>query len=227
MVDGLVRGQGMFKNIKRKLRQIVRTFPGAIELLPRYNKAAVFNDDSDVNFLKQKDWQENLFVDGNDYEKNLTKKFKQNLLKAKEDLAVLDKWIESLNNEDKKKILVVVRDEFETTQAVRVDESNKNEVNLRYAAKSKQGDGVVPHASACYYCKELLTLAIEDSFWYDDDSHAFVMTEERVQHLVSWFFDDTQKFDYTLPGNTVRKVKSLSLVKDSRTNLSCYEIEKV
>ncbi len=65
MVTAFIKGQGMFKNIKKKLREIVRTFPGAIELLPRYKNAALFKDDSAVDFFNKDHWQKGIITPGN------------------------------------------------------------------------------------------------------------------------------------------------------------------
>ena len=143
----------------------------------------------------------------------------------KKDVSDLDTWMDGLSMEERKRVLVIVRDEFETEQAMRVDETNRNTVDIRGAKISKQGDSVVPHASSCIYYNELLTLAIEDSFRYDDDSHAFVMTEERVQDLVGWFFS-SEPFDYRIPGNSIREVIGLEKKLDDATNLWHYEIVK-
>lgn len=231
MIKALIMGQGWFKNIKRKLREIVRTFPGAIELLPRYEQAALFKDDTPVDFFNKDHWQEGILKplhSSNPYIKRLTEKFLKNLEQAKNDVADLDQWMDGLTEEDKKRMLIIVRDEFKTDQAMRADEThatNKNEVDIRNAVVTRHGDGVVPHASSCVYYNDVLTLAIENSFRYDDDSHAFVMTEERVQDLVGWFFGpDT--FDYRIPGNSIRRVKGFNKVQDTKTGLWHYEIVK-
>jgi len=235
MVDAVIRGQGLFKNVKKKLRQIVRTFPGAIELFPTYKHAAVFNSGDQVDFYNKDHWQENILRalsdSGDTYGKRLAKKFVQNINKAKKDLDDLDKWIKKLKKGDEERILIVVRDEFKTDQAIRVNENDtntnsKNSVDFRGALVTKHGDGVVPHASSCIYFDPILTLAIEDSWKYDDDSHAFFMTEERVQQLVSWFFNDKEKFDYKIPGNSIKKVTNLSMRTDNKTKLTHWVISK-
>ena len=89
----------------------------------------------------------------------------------------------------------------------------------------KQGDSVVPNASSCVYHKKILTLALEKALRYDDDRHAFVMTEERVQHLVSWFFG-SDVFDYRIPGGSIKAVTKLETVLDKNTGLSYWKIGK-
>lgn len=208
MVDAFITGQGWF-NMKKRTRQVVKTFPGAIELLPRYKHAAVFEDGEVVDFFNIKHWQTNVTSSSNKEIGRLNKRFKENLLLTKSKLEDLDKWQEKLTSTEKNRILVIVRDEFKTLQAVKVkrkDGGVGNVVDFRYGLKNDEGDKVVAHASSCCYCKDFETLAVEDAFRYDDDSHAFFLTEERVQLLVSWFFDDSRNLDHHIPGNSVKKV---------------------
>lgn len=228
MVEAFVNGQGWFR-MKKRTREIVKSFPGAIELLPRYKHAAMFKDDTDVDFLNIEHWQSNLIYSSNPDRQRLNKKFKANLAKANEDLSDLDKWKDKLSDDEKGRILVIVRDEFKTLQSVRVnedlDDGISNVVDIRNGIVEEQGDKVVAHGSSCCYCKEITTLAVEDSVRYDDDSHAFFMTEERLQMLVSWFFDDTQEFKYNIPGNSIKKVNSLK-PSVAANGLKYFSIEK-
>ena len=228
MINGLIKGQGIFKNIKRKLREVVRTFPGAIELIPRYKDAALFKDGTSVDFFNRDHWQEGItkpLSGNNPYQKRLAEKFVKNLAQAKVDVSDLDTWMDELSDAEKKRILVIVRDEIKTDQAMRVDENDKNAVNIDGATATKHGDSVVPHASSCIYHNEILTLAITNSFKYDDDSHAFVMKEERVQDLVGWFFG-SDTFDYRIPGNSIKVVTGLHRNQDKTNHLWHYEITK-
>jgi len=228
MINGLIKGQGIFRNVKRKLREIVRTFPGAIELIPRYKDAALFKDGTPVDFFNKDHWQEGIIkplTGNNPYQKRLAEKFVKNLTQAKLDISDLDTWKDELSEGEKKRILVIVRDEFETDQAMWVDENDKNTVDIDGATVTNHGDSVVPHASSCIYHDEILTLAIENSFRYDDDSHAFVMTEERVQDLVGWFFG-SDTFDYRIPGNSIKAVTGLNRKPYKDTGLFHYEITK-
>ncbi|MEP5611174.1 MAG: hypothetical protein ABJP45_02935 [Cyclobacteriaceae bacterium] len=228
-VDTLLRGQGYFKNIKKKLREVMRTFPGALELLPNYENAALFTDDTPVDFFNKDHWQKNLTASlgsANAYAHRLAEKFINNLNRAKEDLKELDQWIENITAEEKERILVVVRDEFKSFQAVRVHENQENFIDLKNSVKTESGDGVVPHISSCCYLDEIRTLAIEDSLWYDDDSHAFVMTEERVQNLASWFLDSSRPFDPKIPGGSIKEVSGFKKVRDGETGLWHYQITK-
>jgi uncharacterized alpha/beta hydrolase family protein len=231
MVDAIIRGQGMFRNVKKKLREIVRTFPGALELFPTYPDAAVFKNGKSVDFYNKDHWQESVIRPlkdtGDTYGKRLAKKFAQNIKQAKKDLADLDKWMDNLTDDDKKRMLIIVRDEFKTDQAVKVDEDDtnmKNSIDFRKAFSTKQGDGVVPHASSCCYFDVIQTLAVEDSWRYDDDSHAFFMTEERVQQLVSWYFNEKETFDYHIPGNSIKKVTGL--VPKTKKSFKHWKITK-
>jgi len=228
-VDTLLRGQGYFKNIKKKLREIMRTFPGALELLPTYENAALFKDDTQVDFFDKDHWQKNMtssLRSPNKYTHRLAEKFINNLARAKEDLKELDHWIEDLTVEEKSRMLVVVRDEFKSFQSVRVHEDQENFIDLKNSVRTESGDGIVPHISSCCYLDEIRTLAIEDSLWYDDDRHAFVMTEERVQNLASWFLDSSQPFNPKIPGGSIKEVSGLKKVLDNKTGLSHYEITK-
>ncbi len=233
MVDAVIRGQGLFKNVKSKLRQIVQTFPGAIELFPRYQHAAVFNNGEGVDFYNKDHWQENIIKGLNNpagsYANRLANKFVKNIAKAKQDLLDLDKWMDKLSQKEKERMLIIVRDEFKTEQAIRVNEDDKktkNSIVFRKALVTKHGDGVVPHASSCCYYKSIQTLAIEDSWRFDDDSHAFFMTEERVQQLVSWYFNDSEEFDFRIPGNSIKKVVKLSKRTKKSSGLTHWIITK-
>lgn len=229
MITALIKGQGLFKNIKKKLREIVRTFPRAIELLPRYESAAVFNSNDQVDFYNKDHWQHGITTkinSPNEYQRKLAKKVISNLKECAKNVNDLDTWMDGLSDAERKRMIVIVRDEFETDQAIRVDETDgMNTADLRGAVKSDHGDGVVPHASSCCYHDKLLTLAIEDSLRYDDDSHAFFMTEERVQDLVGWFFEEGP-FDYHIPGNSIRRVKDMVKVLDETTKLYHHKIVK-
>ncbi|RLD53105.1 MAG: hypothetical protein DRJ05_16870 [Bacteroidetes bacterium] len=231
MVDAVIRGQGLFKNVKKKLRQIVRTFPGAVELFPTYEYAAVFNNGQAVDFYNKDHWQAGIMRALQDtketYEKRLAEKFVLNIEKAKKDMSDLENWMKDLSVEDRKRLLIIVRDEFKTDQAVKVNEEDpvtKNSIDFREALVTEDGDGVVTHASSCCYHDSILTLAIEDSWRFDDDSHAFFMTEERVQQLVSWYFNDKETFDYHIPGNSIKRVTGLK--KKTKKSLNYWKITK-
>lgn len=235
MINAMIKGQGMFKGVKKKLREIVRTFPGAIELIPRYKYAAMFDDETPVDFFNKDDWQGGIISIGSSDEKRrrLSEKFLKNLKQGLKDVNDLDTWLDELDEDQRKRMLVIVRDEFKTDQAMRVIRSEEqggmtltNTVEIDKALVSKQGDGVVPHASSCCYHNEMLTLAIEDSIRYDDDSHAFFMTEERVQDLVGWFFDDNEEFNFRIPGNSIKRVVKVKTKLDRSSKLREHVIEK-
>jgi hypothetical protein len=217
----------MIKNIKRKTRYLIKTFPGALELLPRYKKVAEFDNGDSVDFLNKDHWQKNMLEPLKEttqsWEARVAEKFVNNLEIAKRNLQDLDLWIDELSEEEKSRMLVVVRDEFKTLQAIRALGDKRN-LDFRGALEENQGDGIVPHASSCYYHDEILTLAIEGSIRYDDDSHAFFMTEERVQLLVSWFFDESTNFDYRIPGNSIKRVKDMR--KISKKGQTYHKITK-
>jgi hypothetical protein len=58
IASALLIGEGWFPNVKAKIRKLIRTFPGALELLPTYPKAGSFDSGSAAhNFFNFKHWR--------------------------------------------------------------------------------------------------------------------------------------------------------------------------
>jgi hypothetical protein len=222
VVEGLVIGQGRTGSIKKKTREVARTFPGALELIPRYKNAATFKNGEEVDFFNKDHWQSGIIAPlseiGTSKQIRRTKIFAKNLEIAKKDLGELDQWIDGLSEEEKDRILVIVRDECNTMQALNVDKDDKNTVEFKDALCTDSGDAVVTNASSCIYHDKILTLALENNIRINDREHPFVMNEERVQDLVGWFFgSDPFKFD--IPGRSVKRVTGLTAkTKDGFTH---------
>ncbi len=54
-------GEGFFKGVKAKIRKLIRTMPGALELLPSYQKASYYLSSKKHNFFKFSHWQSNSY----------------------------------------------------------------------------------------------------------------------------------------------------------------------
>jgi len=84
----------------------------------------------------------------------------------------------------------------------------------------------VPDVSSCSYHKDILTLSIKDAIFYKDYSHGFVLKDERVQKITNRFLRSSfARFDYTIPGRSVRKVTGLMQKEDEGAKLPYWEIE--
>jgi hypothetical protein len=216
IVVGILIGEGFFPNVKAKIRKLIRTFPGALELLPKY-KASRFDSQKKHDFFKFIDWQKNVISP-----KNLTSE------KFKAALSVAHKTIENnlcdlskLSKDKRDRILVIARHGYKTYQSLVVYKKQAknpdNYFDLENACRNDHGDGRVPHVSSCHYFDSVSTLMVDDAFFYKDYSHGFVLKDERVQKLVNRFLSSsTSKFKYNIPGGSVKKV--IGLIPDQKTD---------
>jgi hypothetical protein len=204
-------GEGFFPNVKSTIRKVIRSMPGAMELLPSYEEYARFDSGGKVNFFNPKHWQSNVPMDSDEKLKNVLAIAKRTSTgDALQDLA-------TLTAAERKRILVIARGGFDTFQAVPVVKTGTgnvdNFVDWEYAVRNKQGDGRVPHASSCCYHDKVKTIMLEDAFWFRDYSHGFVLKDERLQKIVHRFLNKGAAFDHSIPGGSVKQVVGLELVK--------------
>lgn len=216
IVVGILIGEGFFPNVKAKIRKLIRTFPGALELLPKY-QASRFDSRKKHDFFKFIDWQKNVISP-----KNLTSE------KFKAALSVAHKTIENnlcdlskLSKEQRDRILVIARHGYKTYQSLvvykKMTKNPDNYFDLENACRNDHGDGRVPHVSSCHYFDSVSTLMVDDAFFYKDYSHGFVLKDERVQKLVNRFLSSsTSKFKSNIPGGSVKKV--IGLIPDQKTD---------
>ncbi|MGB0762953.1 MAG: lipase/acyltransferase domain-containing protein, partial [Acidimicrobiales bacterium] len=224
IVKAALVGQGLFGWVKTKTRKIIRSMPGALELLPTYKGCARFSGShGEVDFFDQSHWQSNVTSSrGGQDSARLAKKFKAALKVAWEtvDTGLLD--LADLPEKVRDRMLVIARHGSDTMQEVDVTKSRsasgvRNLVDLEHARLTEHGDGTVPHVSSCCYWDCIQTLVLTDN-WYDyigralsyplNDRHAFVLNDERVQRLISRFLSN-ETFNHRSPGDQAKVVKGL------------------
>lgn len=227
-VSALTLGQGFSFN-KDEIRKLARTLPALFELLPTYQNYAIDSvNGSTIDLWDKDNWQKNLTTEGSDLEKNRSiKKFIKNLEKAKISLNDLERWKDNLTDEEKERILVLVKTEFDTLTDIvieknPIDDNPENYFDFKLSLKSEEGDGVVPNISSCCYYDELATYCFENRFPQDDFKHPFILKDNRVQRLVNSFLDSslgTSDFKHNIFGRTVHRVKSLSPVEIEKNGI--------
>jgi len=212
IVSAVLVGEGTFSWTKTKTRKIIRTMPGALELLPTYDGAAAFTSGRrKVNFFNVKHWQHNVVNTqaARSHKRVLAKKFRKALelasktaLEGVSDLSTLPPSLRS-------RMLVIARDGYKTLQSVRVERNlarePQNYVDLRNALRNQHGDGSVPHASSCCYWNDIQTLMVTSSWFASEHSHAFILKDERVQRLIGRFLLN-RRFRQHSPGSSVKRV---------------------
>ncbi len=206
-------GEGFFKGVKAKIRKLIRTMPGALELLPSYDKASYYPSTKKHSFFKFAHWQSNI----QSSDTNIPEKMKKALYLAKKTVEkeLLD--LSTLKTSERKRILVLVRGGVETWQSVPIRETFEgidHFVDFKTGLQTGDGDGRVPHISSCIYHKSVQTLVIEDAFWFRDYGHGLFLKDERAQKLINRFLFSSKMFDFKIPGGAVREVKMLTLKKD-------------
>lgn len=207
-------GEGFFKGVKAKIRKLIRTMPGALELLPSYQKASYYLPSKKHNFFKFSHWQSNI----KEHQSSIPKKMKKALRLAEKtvDSELCD--LNTLTHAERNRILILVRGGIETWQSVPIHETFDgigNFVDFGKGLQTSDGDGRVPHVSSCHYHASVQTLILEDAFWFKDYDHGFFLKDERAQKLINRFLFSTSPFDYHIPGGSIRKVESLTEMKDS------------
>lgn len=216
----VLAGQGLFPGTKEKTRKIIRTCPGALELLPTYQEAGRFTTgaDREVCFFRPDHWQRNTTrTSGVPLSKRrLATKFKEALAVAGEtaNAEVVD--LADLDAAERRRILVIARTGYETLQSLKVHRRIPGEpvnyFNLREACRTIDGDGTVPHISSCCYHDSVQTLMVTSDWLYREHRHAFILNDERTQRLIKRFlFDPT--FDFRSPGRSIRRVVGLQPVE--------------
>lgn len=223
-------GEGWFPNVKAKIRKLIRTFPGALELLPSYADASRFNTGSTKHdFFTFDHWQENVTNPTSKRGKDIARKLKAALNVASATVQTELQDLSQLSPAQRERILIITRTGYDTWQSIKVYKTKagepKNFFDFAHACKTKNGDGRVPDVSSCCYHKDVLTLTIEDAIFYKDYSHGFVLKDERVQKITNRFLKSSfAKFDYNIPGRTVKKVKGLTEKEHKDTKLPYWEV---
>ena len=217
-------GEGFFPGVKGKIRKLIRTMPGALELLPTYEGASRFVPDAAHNFLTFSHWQGNVTESGNVYSDKLKEVLKGVKVVIKSELLNL----KTLSKDERDRILIVTRHGYKTYQTVQVHKSGggtTNYVDLEHAATNKHGDGRVPHGSSCIYHDSVRTVMLDDSPWHRDYSHGFVLKDERLQKVVNRFLFQSGSLSLKIPGQSIRQVTGLTLQNDPETGLKYWHAE--
>ena len=119
------------------------------------------------------------------------------------------------------------RDGYKTAQSVNVIKKSTepdNFVELDKIHYSNSGDSRVPHASSCIWHKKILTLMATASWRYREYGHALILKDERIQKIIHRFLSDKTKFDWKMPGRSIKQVTGLIRTTNS-DNLSTWEAE--
>lgn len=224
IVVGILIGEGFFPNVKGKIRKLIRSFPGALELLPKYEDASRFGSGDVHKFFDFGQWQ-----------KNVTSSKNQTSEKFKAALAVARKTVENhlcdlaqLSKAKQNRILVIARHGYDTYQSLVVYKNRKDYpkhfFDLGNACKNEHGDGRVPHRSSCHYWKEVTTLMVDDAWLYREYSHGFVLKDERVQKLVNRFLMyPRDKFEHKIYGGSVKEVTGL--IQETEKGLPYWRVQ--
>ncbi|MDZ8119017.1 esterase/lipase family protein [Pontiella agarivorans] len=235
IISGLIKGEGFFAGTKESMRKLVRTWPGALELLPRYAGVSRFENGALHNFYNLNHWQDNLVdIKPDDSAEKTARKEKLKALIRRGKRMVEQEMVDldQLSAAEKKRILIVVRDGYKTMQSLQVLKNVPppgpvNLFNLSKVAVSKDGDGAVAHASSCCYARPddsgVKTVALIKDFWANDNSHGFVLNEGRLQRLIQRFLYSAEPFDHRIPGNSVREVAGVN-ERSWGHNLSRWEL---
>lgn len=225
IVSAALIGEGFFPGVKGKIRKILRTMPGALELLPYYSGASRFDTNRAHTFFNFKHWQSNIV----DAEGPVPGKMKKALILAKKVVHNELCDLTTLSEQEKNRILIIARGGYKTWQSVTVKKNGpdnyRNFVDFENGLCTNDGDGRVPHISSCYYWDSIQTLMLEDAFWYRDYSHGFVLKDDRVQKLVNRFLFGRRRFDPNIPGGSIKRVKGLRRELDQKTGLPWWRAE--
>lgn len=216
IASAAIVGEEWFPNVKAKIRKLIRTFPGALELLPTYSQASCFDTQPLMhNFFNTAHWQENILSPANPS----FDKFSGTLSEANDTIQNHLCDLNALAQEEKNSILVICRSGYNTFQSIRIFRNKEGEPNNFFdfagSCRTKDGDGRVPLVSSCCYSNSILTLKVEDSLYYQEYSHGFILKDERVQKLTNRFLFGNGSFDYQIPGGSVQKVSNLTMENNS------------
>lgn len=204
IASGVVLGEGWFEKVKAKFRKLIRTFPGSLQLLPRYENAGLHRaNNEDCDFFDTEQWQSNILK---------SSLFKETLATANNTVSAKLFDLASLSPEERKKVLVIARTQFETSQSMYINATGpddcKNYFDFKNMCKTTNGDGRVPDKSSCHYHNVVDTLMIDDANFYREHSHATLMKDERVQGLCSNFLKNGKVY-YNKLNDSVQKVTGL------------------
>ncbi|MEQ8303894.1 MAG: hypothetical protein RIB47_10920 [Cyclobacteriaceae bacterium] len=218
-ISAMAVGQGFF--FKRdEIRKLARSLPALFELLPTYSHYAIdASDGSPIDLWNKDNWQKNLVTQGNDPEKNRSiEKFIVNLNTAKSELENLSKWMDHITEEQKAKMMVLVKTDVKTLTDIVIEKhpADGNPDNYFDFQKSLQynegGDGVVPCASSCHYFEDIPTYDFRNRPWLDDFKHPFFLKDNRVQRIINSYLSTSQNasgYENKVFGRSVHRVTAL------------------
>ena len=208
IVSTAILGEGLFPGVKAKIRKLIRTFPGALELLPSYTGATGFDDRQSPrhNLFNFSHWQHNMTNPAN----SVSEAFEQALQTARGTVRNGLADLSQLSNAERRRILILCRTGYDTFQSLRVLRNDPNQLfDLEDIVETEDGDGSVPHISSCCYAPGVRTLAVQDSKFYREYDHGFFLKDERVQKLIKGFLFGSSPFSNNIPGKSVKRVTGL------------------
>ena len=221
IASSVVVGEGFFPAVKASFRKLIRTFPGALELLPNYAEAGRFDIGTATHsFFRYSHWQSNI-TDTDDANDPLPEKFKQALKLSRSVVEDELQDLSSLSEDVRKRLLIIARHGFDTWQSMEIirgkpTDKLRNFYDFENGCRTSDGDGRVPHRSSCIYSDSVKTLLLDNAFFFKEYEHGFVMKDERVQKLVNRFlFRRSGRFDYNIPGGSIKLVRRLDRKVDS------------
>ena len=224
ILDIVLTGEGFFPSVRGRIRKLLRTIPGGLEILPLYT-GALFEDGTSADYFNMQDWQKNITSKANNYSRKFTQAIEY-ARKSRKLMPDLDKLSSSIRN----RILIIARDGYPTAQSLRVYRKLAGEpdnfVDLENLHMTSDGDGRVPHISSCCWHQKILTLMATDSWRYRDYGHGFLLKDERIQKVMTRFLTQEQ-FDWGFPGHSIKKVSALVEKQHPETNLPYWETELV
>lgn len=163
------------------------------------------------SFFEFAQWQSN--VNSGPQSDPIPRKLEQALADARETVETRLADLSTLTDEQRSRILVIVRDGYETLQSLHVQARQtgvRHFVDFKTARRTTDGDGRVPHVSSCTYADTIQTLILRDATWYREYSHGFILKDERVQKLVNRFLFYRRRFKYGIPGGSIERVTGLA-----------------
>ena len=221
IASAVVVGEGFFPGVKASFRKLIRTFPGALELLPHYDEAGRFDSGTATHsFFRFSHWQSNI-TSGDDADDPLPEKFKQALKLSRSVISDELQDLSHLPEDVRKRMLIIARHGFDTWQSMEIIRGEQNDkirnfYDFENGCRTSDGDGRVSHRSSCHYCDSVRTLLLDNAFFFREYEHGFIMKDERVQKLVNRFlFRRSGRFEYKIPGGSIKKVSRLDRKVDN------------
>jgi pimeloyl-ACP methyl ester carboxylesterase len=199
----LIIGKSRLFNSSDDFRKIGKTFPGIYELLPVYENAYVFEDNSEFDFFDfHSYWQQVKHNSDEDLEKYRIIINRLEKLKRVRDRNNYIFNLNELDNELRKRLVILVGGGEKTQTKILI---KKNFSTYKYYfdfekfnnEENDSGDGTVPLISSSVFKESITTLKI-DTTWFEkridskfimSDWHAFFLNSGKTQNIIKRFFN--------------------------------------